>query len=106
LKQTLAIYVLVFLALVGANLPFLTERVFAVLPFRRAGAIVAKPFWLRFVELVVLYLLIGLIGRGFEASLGNVFPQGWQFYAITFVLFLVLAFPGFVHRYLMRKRIA
>lgn len=106
MKQTLAIYVLVFLALVGANLPFLTERVFAILPFRRGGVVAVKPFWLRFAELVVLYLLVGLIGRGFEASLGNAFPQGWQFYAITFVLFLVLAFPGFVHRYLMRKRIA
>jgi hypothetical protein len=104
LKQTLAIYVLIALALVAANLPFLSERVLAVLPVKRSGVAIAKPFWARLLELLVLYLLVGFVGMGFEASLGNVFPQGWQFYAITLVLFLVLAFPGFVYRYLMRRK--
>jgi len=51
----------------------------------------------------VLYLVVGGIGLGFEASLGNVFPQGWQFYAITLTLYLVLAYPGFVYRYLFKR---
>lgn len=104
MKQTLAIYVLIALALVAANLPFLSERIVAILPLRRAGEVIAKPFWARLLELIVLYFVVGMIGMGFEASLGNVFPQGWQFYAITFVLFLVLAFPGFVYRYLMHYK--
>ena len=88
MKQTLAIYVLILLALVTANLPFLSERVFGAVAFRRDGA---------------LYLVVGGIGLGFEASLGNVFPQGWQFYAITLTLYLVLAYPGFVYRYLFKR---
>lgn len=104
MKQTLAIYVLIALALVAANLPFLSERLFAVLTLRKAGHAVSKSFFVRLVELIVLYLLVGAIGMAFEASLGNVFAQGWQFYAITFVLFLVLAFPGFVYRYLLHRK--
>jgi Na+(H+)/acetate symporter ActP len=102
LNQTLALYVLIALALVTANLPFLTERLFGVVPVRRAGAVVAKPFWLRLLELAVFYVLVGALGFAFEASLGNPFPQGWQFYAITASLFLVFAYPGFVYRYLRR----
>jgi len=30
-------------------------------------------------------------------------PQGWEFFAVTGCLFIVLAYPGFVMRY-MRKR--
>jgi hypothetical protein len=37
-----------------------------------------------------------------EASAGQVHPQGWQFYVITAALFVTLAFPGFVYRYLAR----
>ena len=33
-------------------------------------------------------------------------PQGWEFYAVTGALFLVLAFPGFTWRYLMKHRAA
>ncbi|RZS81516.1 DUF2818 family protein [Pigmentiphaga kullae] len=103
MKQTLAIYVLILLALVTANLPFLSERVFGAVTFRRDGARARKPFWLRLAEVLVLYLVVGAIGLGFEASLGNVFPQGWQFYAITLTLYLVLAYPGFVYRYLFKR---
>ncbi len=49
MNQTLAVWLLIALALVSANLPFLTERVLTVLPWKR-GAVV-KPFWLRMVEL-------------------------------------------------------
>jgi hypothetical protein len=30
--------------------------------------------------------------------------QGWEFYAVTGALFLTLAFPGFVWRYLFKHR--
>lgn len=58
----------------------------------------------RFIELTVLFFLVGLLGVAFEASMGNVFPQGWEFYAITYSLFLVLGYPGFVLRYLLKRR--
>ncbi|MGN6083699.1 DUF2818 family protein, partial [Trinickia sp.] len=30
--------------------------------------------------------------------------QGWQFYAITFSMFVVFAFPGFTFQYLVKRR--
>jgi hypothetical protein len=90
----------VLLALFCANLPFVNQRVFALVPLRRAD----KPVWARLAEIVVLYFVVGGLGRWLEARAGNVFEQGWQFYAISFSLFLVFAFPGFTVRYLVRYR--
>ena len=103
MNQTLAVWLLIALALVSANLPFLTERVFAVSPWKQGGAVVAKPFWLRLIEVFVYYLIVGAIGRAFEVTLGNPFAQAWEFYAITLALYLVLGYPGFVYRYLYRR---
>jgi hypothetical protein len=47
--------------------------------------------------------LVLAVAYGIESSIGNAFPQGWQFYAVTVCLYLVLGFPGFVHRYLRRR---
>ena len=63
----------------------------------------AKPFVVRVVELVTLYVLVGLVGLTLERMIGNAFTQRWEFYATTFTLFLVMAFPGFVLRYLLRR---
>ncbi len=88
----------IVLALICANLPFVNQRVLALVP---AGW-PRKPFWLRGAELVAMYVVVGLIGFGIESSQGNAFPQGWQFYAITACLMLVFAFPGFTWQYLVR----
>ena len=90
---------MIVLAALAANLPFFTERVFALAPLRQR----TKSLWLRLLELVVLYFVVGGIAYLLESRIGNAFPQRWEFYAITACLFLVLAFPGFVFRYL-RKR--
>ncbi|MBC2768719.1 DUF2818 family protein [Pusillimonas sp. 7-48] len=63
-----------------------------------------KSFFDRLVEVLVFYALVGVLAFAFEASMGNVFVQGWEFYAITLSLFLVMAYPGYVYRYLMRHR--
>ncbi|WP_459617570.1 DUF2818 family protein [Bordetella sp. 2513F-2] len=104
MNQTLAIWLLIALALASANLPFLTERVFAVVPWKRQGEPAVKPFWLRLLELLVYYLVVGALGFAVESALGNRFSQAWEFYAITACLYLVLAYPGFVYRYLFRRR--
>lgn len=101
--QSVAVWLLIALALLSANLPFLTEKVFALLPYRRGATAAAKPFWLRLAEVLVSYLIVGAIGFAFESALGNRFSQGWQFYAITLCLYLVMAYPGFVYRYLYRR---
>ena len=94
---------MIVLALIGANLPFANERLFAVLPLRRAGQVRNKSFWWRLLELFVLYMAVGGIGAMLEAQIGNVFTQTWGFYAVTGCLFVVLAFPGFAYRYLRKQ---
>jgi hypothetical protein len=91
---------IVLLALVGANLPFANQRIFAVAPVKAAK----KNAWIRIAELIVLYFVVGALGFMLEARAGNRFEQGWQFYAVTFCLFLVLAFPGFAYQYLVKRR--
>ena len=56
------------------------------------------------LELVLLYFVVLGIARLLESNAGNAFNQGWQFYAVTVCLFLVLAYPGFVWRYLWQHR--
>src|SRR5690606_17945745 len=62
-----------------------------------------KSFFERLLELLTLYALVGALGFAFVAYLGSVFPQNWEFYAVTLCLFLVMGYPGFVYRYLLRK---
>lgn len=89
----------ILLAVLAANLPFFNERLFAIVPVGAGD----KPFWLRLVELVLLYGLLGAVAYLLESRIGNAFVQRWEFYAVTACLFMVLAYPGFVFRYL-RKR--
>lgn len=89
---------LLLLALVFANLPFFTERIFFIKPV--AGG---KAFGWRLLELAVLYGVTGGAAWLMEGRAGQVHSQRWEFYAITVCLFLVFAYPGFVWRYLWRK---
>lgn len=95
-----ASWFIVALALACANLPFMNQRVLAVLPL----AADKKSAWIRIAELSALYFAVGALGFLFESRLGNRIEQGWQFYAVTFSLFLVLAFPGFTFQYLVKRR--
>jgi hypothetical protein len=83
-------------ALLAANLPFFSERILLV----KAPSAEGKSFAWRLLEIVILYLLVGGLAWLIEGRLGPPHGQGWEFYAITFPLFLVFAFPGFVYRYL------
>lgn len=174
MNQDFAVWLLIVLALITANLPFLVERPFLALPWRQkgeaptaswfmwlssamfflllaavgvaamtlighgvfaadagsmlrffgtllglaamAGLLLAYPGWrnrgrrieksvaVRLLELAVFYVLVGVLGLAFESSLGNRFPQSWEFYTITLCLYLVLGYPGFVWCYLMKRR--
>ncbi|AET89525.1 MULTISPECIES: DUF2818 family protein [Caballeronia] len=99
---------IVLLALVFANVPFLNQRLFAVvplpLPAPTGHKAAKKSAWIRIGELIVLYFVVGALGFMLEARAGNRFDQEWQFYAITFSLFVVLAFPGFTFQYLVKRR--
>ncbi|MDA8225910.1 MAG: DUF2818 family protein [Betaproteobacteria bacterium] len=93
-----AVISLLVLAVMAANLPFLIERPLLVLPLRSAR----KSFWWRLLELVILYFVIGFVARLLEQKLEPLQHQHWEFYTVTASMFAVLAFPGFIWRYLWR----
>lgn len=97
MSQTTAVWFVVLAALAAANLPFLNERLLAVVPLK-----FPKNLAIRLLELVLLYFVVGAIGLLLEQRAGRITPQSWEFYAISAALFLTLAFPGFVWRYLMK----
>ncbi len=99
MSQTASVWIVIALAVVAANLPFLNDRLLLVWPLSAPKGLAA-----RLGELIVWYLLVGGAGLLLEQRLGQIAPQGWEFYAITAALFLTLAFPGFVVRYLLKRR--
>jgi Protein of unknown function (DUF2818) len=90
---------LIALALLAANLPFANQRILLLGPAR-----IRKSLAIRWVELVLLYFVVGAVGLALENHAGQIAPQGWEFYAITGTMFVTLAFPGFVYRYLMHRQ--
>jgi hypothetical protein len=99
MTQTASVWLVVALALLAANLPFLSNRLLAVFPLARP-----KLLAVRLVEMVFWYFVVGGIGLLLEQRAGQIAPQGWEFYAITGTLFITFAFPGFVYRYLFKHR--
>ena len=99
MSQTISIWVLVAVALLTANLPFLSQKVLGLWSLQTG-----KTLALRLLELLGCYFLTGALALFLEQRAGQIAPQGWEFYAITATLFITLAFPGFVYRYLLRHR--
>ncbi len=99
MTQTASVWLVVALALLAANLPFISNRLLAI--FRLAGP---KLLAVRLAEMVFWYFVVGGIGLLLEQRAGQIAPQGWEFYAITATLFITFAFPGFVYRYLFKHR--
>jgi len=94
-----SVWFVIVLALLAANLPFFSQRLFGLLALSAP-----KSLAVRLGELVVMYFVAGGIGLLLEHRAGQIAPQGWEFYAITASLFVTLAFPGFVWRYLVNRR--
>ncbi len=90
---------LLAIGLIAANLPFMFERLFFIKSLANG-----KHLGWHLLELVVLYFVVGGIAWLLERETGHVHSQNWEFYAVTASLFLVFAFPGFVYRYLWRKK--
>jgi hypothetical protein len=99
MSQTASVWLVVFLGLLAANLPFVSNRIFALV---RPKA--PKSLAFRLLELVIGYFVVGGVGLFLEQQAGQIAPQGWEFYAITATLFVTFAFPGFVYRYLFKRR--
>ncbi len=91
--------ILLLLALLAANLPWFSERLFYVISVKQPKSVA----WC-LLELVVFYFIIGAIALYAELStMGQVEAKKWEFYAITACMFLVFSFPGFVYRFLWKK---
>jgi hypothetical protein len=91
---------LLMVAFIAANLPWLSPKLFYLFPLKRN----AKPLGWCLLELITLYFLVGLLASYAEkTSFGHVANQGWEFYAVTASLFLVFAFPGFIYKTLWNK---
>ncbi len=92
--------IILLLAFVAANLPWLSNKLFYVVSLKSN---VKSLAWC-LLELIVLYFIVGTIAQYAEhVTLGQVSTQGWEFYTVTFSLFLVFAFPGFIYRVLWKK---
>lgn len=91
--------VLLLLALVAANLPFVTDRLMLFISLKSEKGVAWHLF-----ELLVLYFVVGGVSILLERRIAAQHSQNWEFYAVTVCLFLVFAFPGFSYRYLWRKR--
>lgn len=101
MAQGIVIAVWLGLAIVAANLPWLSERWFLVIA-RRDRRI--KPFWLRLMEWAVLYALVLGLGLGLEQkATGHIHAQAWEFLYSDFVFVSVGALPSFVYRYQLRR---
>lgn len=97
--STAAVWLVILVAVVAANLPFVNERLFVVGPKRAP-----KHLGWRLLELLLLWGLTLGIGLALEARIGQNQPQGWEFFAAFGGMFVTLAFPGFVWRYLRRHQ--
>ena len=99
MTQTASVWLVLLLALLVANMPFISNRLFAVYALK-----LPKNLAVRLAEMLVWYLLVGGLGLYLEQRTGQIAPQGWEFYAITGTLFVTFAFPGFTYRYLFKRR--
>ena len=97
MTQAASVWLVIAIALIAANLPFVNDRLFAVAPMKGP-----KGIPIRLAELVVLYFGVGFIGVALERHAGQVASQAWEFYAVTAAMFITFAFPGFVWRYLVK----
>jgi Protein of unknown function (DUF2818) len=94
-----SIWLVIFVAVIAANMPFVAQRFLMVFQLKAP-----KTLGIRLLELVIFYFIAGGLGLLLENRTGQIAPQGWEFYAITGALFITLAFPGFIYRYLLKHR--
>ena len=96
--MTAPMYTLIALALLFANLPFLTQRRFGLLPLPR------KHIGHHLLEMLAGFAFTAFLAYMLEKRTGMVHRQDWEFYAVAVCLFCVAAFPAFVWRYFWHER--
>jgi hypothetical protein len=99
MDQSAAVWLVLLVAVIAANLPYFNERLLLLGP-----RLAPKSAWWRLLELLLMAALTFAVGSMLEARIGQRHVQGWEFYAAGACLFITLGFPGFVWRYLRRGR--
>lgn len=95
MSVSVAVWLLLFAAFIAANLPWLNERFLFIIEPKPN-----KTPWMRLLEWLLLYFIIGVIALGLEKKMtGQLHTQDWEFYAIGFCLFIVFALSGFIYRH-------
>src|SRR5690606_17651991 len=105
--QSFAVWIIIALSVATANLPFVAQRPFLVLPWTQAGE-PERPLWLKWLgSLAFFALLLGLaylsflmIGRAFvmASDLGSVTLFMGKLLLAFGLTVLLLAFPGWRNR--------
>jgi len=87
-------FALILFAFLVANIPWFSDNLFIFLSMNKSKSI---PVIIG--EIIVFYFLMGGLFVFIEKQVvGNIHNQGWEFYVITFFLFLVFSFPGFIYK--------
>jgi|TARA_B110000444_G_C18307329_1_gene352356 hypothetical protein len=87
------IFLIILSALLFANLPWITKNFLFFVKKPK------KNNFLVLLELIVFYFILGAFLLFIEnQTLGNAHNQDWEFYAVTFCLFIVFSFPGFIYK--------
>lgn len=101
MNSSFAIWAFVILSILAANLPWFSERFLIVIRLSSA-----KRFLHCLIEWFLLYFVMGAMAMGLEQKInGSRHAQDWEFYVVTFCLFLVFALPGFIYRYDFRQHL-
>lgn len=102
MSTTLIVWGLLLLAFIAANLPWLSERLFFVFTPKHGH----KSAWIRLLEWLIMYFVVGLLALGLELKLnGTHHAQDWEFYATNLCVFIVFALPGFIYRYDLKRHL-
>jgi len=100
MSPTVSILVLLVVAAISANIPWLSERFLFIFPLPQHN----KKVWMRLLEWVLLYILVGAIAMGMEQKIyGQRHAQSWEFYVVTVALFMLFALPGIIYRFQLKK---
>tara|TARA_B100001057_G_scaffold499906_1_gene612445 strand:- start:101 stop:382 length:282 start_codon:yes stop_codon:yes gene_type:complete len=87
-------FFIILLALVLANLPWFSNHIFIFFPLSKTKSILYI-----LLEIVVYYIFLGIFVTFIEKQIiGNTHSQDWEFYVVTFFLFIVFSSPGFIFK--------
>ncbi len=92
-------WILILITITMANLPWMFDNFLFIKKFPSQK----KPFFWALFEVVILYFVNGSIALLTELKvIGHIQTQAWEFYVVTFFLFIVFSFPGFIFKKLWK----